>query len=166
MKRHTVAVVVASLTLLTACGSEPGTVAADADEPGSVTDGASQGTVAPTDAATGPTAGAATSAGEPSEGSAVLVASVGTPEDPEAFVISLTDESGEPVTSVPAGDYTIEVIDPAETHNFHLTGDSVDESTSVPETVETTWEVTLEEGEYTYTCDPHPRMTGTFTVTA
>jgi plastocyanin len=90
---------------------------------------------------------------------------VGTAEDPEAFEITLMDESGEKVTELPAGDYTIEVTDPAESHNFHLTGGSVDESTSVPETVETTWEVTLEPGEYTYRCDPHPPMTGSFTVT-
>ncbi len=50
-------------------------------------------------------------------------------------------------------------------HNFHLMGGAVDETTSVPETEEATWEVTLEAGEYTYKCDPHPPMTGTFTVT-
>jgi plastocyanin len=41
----------------------------------------------------------------------------------------------------------------------------VDESTAVPEEAETTFEVTLEAGEYTYKCDPHPPMTGSFTVT-
>jgi plastocyanin len=101
---------------------------------------------------------------EPTE-SSVLTGTVGTEEYPEAFEIALTDESGEPVTCLAAGDYTIEVSDPAEQHNFHLTGGSVDESTSVPETEETTWEVTLEAGEYTFKCDPHPPMTGTFTVT-
>ncbi|WNB86927.1 hypothetical protein [Cellulomonas sp. ATA003] len=69
------------------------------------------------------------------------------------------------MTSLPAGDYTIRVSDPATEHNFHLTGGSVDETTSVPELEETTWEVTLEPGEHTYTCDPHPAMTGTFDVT-
>lgn len=98
-------------------------------------------------------------------GTGVLIATVGTPEDPEAFEIALTHEDGEPVTSLPAGDYTIRVSDPATEHNFHLTGGSVDETTSVPELEETTWEVTLEPGEHTYTCDPHPAMTGTFDVT-
>ena len=108
-------------------------------------------------------AGAGDASCEPTE-STVLTGSVGTEEDPEAFEIALTDESGEPVTCLAAGDYTIEVSDPAQEHNFHLTGGSVDETTSVPETEETTWEVTLEPGEYTYKCDPHPPMTGSFTV--
>jgi plastocyanin len=90
---------------------------------------------------------------------------VGTEDDPDAFEITLTDESGEPVTELPAGDYTIEVSDPSAIHNFHLTGGSVDESTSVPEMEDTTFEVTLEPGDYTYKCDPHPPMTGSFTVT-
>lgn len=98
-------------------------------------------------------------------GSTVLIGMVGTAEDPEAFEITLTDASGAPITEIPAGDYTIEVTDPSTTHNFHLTGGSVDETTSVPEMETTTFEVTLEPGEYTYRCDPHPPMTGTFTVT-
>ncbi len=90
---------------------------------------------------------------------------MGTPEDPEAYEIRLLDSSGEPVTSLPAGDYTIEVSDPSTLHNFHLIGESVDKSTSVPELEETTFEVTLEPGEYSYVCDPHPNMSGSFTVT-
>ena len=39
------------------------------------------------------------------------------------------------------------------------------ESTTVEEVVDTTFEVTLEAGEYEYVCDPHPPMTGSFTVT-
>lgn len=104
---------------------------------------------------------AAGGGGEPT----VLIGMVGTAENPEAFEITLTDESGDPITEIPAGDYVIEVTDPATTHNFHLTGGSVDETTSVQEQEETTFEVTLEPGEYTYVCDPHPSMTGTFTVT-
>ncbi len=94
-----------------------------------------------------------------------LIGLVGTEEDPDAFEITLTDEAGEPVTELPAGDYIIEVNDLSEIHNFHLMGGSVDETTSVPEVVDTTFEITLEAGEYTYTCDPHPNMTGSFTVT-
>lgn len=94
-----------------------------------------------------------------------LIGRVGTEEDPDAFEITLTDEAGEPVTELPAGDYIVEVSDPSAMHNFHLTGGTVDETTSVPEVVDTTFEVTLEAGEYTYKCDPHPPMTGSFTVT-
>ena len=94
-----------------------------------------------------------------------LLATVGTEDDPDAFEIALTTEDGEPVENLPAGDYTIEVDDRSEIHNFHLVGGSVDETTSVPDVEKTTFEVTLEPGEYTYKCDPHPPMTGSFTVT-
>ena len=41
----------------------------------------------------------------------------------------------------------------------------MDESTAVDEVTETTFEVTLEAGEYTFVCDPHAsQMVGTFTV--
>ena len=41
----------------------------------------------------------------------------------------------------------------------------MEEETTVPEVTKTTWTVDLEAGEYTFKCDPHPRMIGTFTVT-
>ena len=152
--RSTMAAVVVSVALLSGCGSD--------DPAEDVADEASEA------------ASEATESAEPSDeesesgggsGSTVLLGSVGTADDPEAFEIALTTEDGEPVESLPAGDYTIEVDDPAATHNFHLVGGSVDETTSVPDTEQTTFEVTLEPGEYTYKCDPHPPMTGTFTVT-
>ena len=55
--------------------------------------------------------------------------------------------------------------DPSKIHNFKLTGTGVDEKTSVPEIADATWKVKLVAGTYTYTCGPHPKMTGTFTVT-
>ena len=42
---------------------------------------------------------------------------------------------------------------------------SVDEKTSVPDVVDTTFDVTLTAGDYTFQCDPHPPMKGSFTVT-
>ena len=33
-------------------------------------------------------------------------------------------------------------------------------STTVPETTEVTWKVTLQAGTYTFKCDPHPKMVG------
>ncbi|WP_298806016.1 hypothetical protein [uncultured Pseudokineococcus sp.] len=115
----------------------------------------------------------APSGGSSSEGGAatadasvpVLRASVGTPDDPEAYVISLVDADGQEVTELPAGDYVVEVDDPATSHNVHLEGPGVDESTTVPETTTTQWRVSLQPGDYVYRCDPHPSMVGELTVT-
>ena len=49
------------------------------------------------------------SGGAPASGTTVLTGTVGTPEDPDAFEIALLDDSGQPVTSLPAGDYTVTV---------------------------------------------------------
>ena len=154
MRRTALGLALASLALVTACSG-------DAEET------VESATAEASESATSATDDASESATESADGGAstVLIGTVGTPEDPEAFEIALTTEDGEPVTELPAGDYTIQVSDPAATHNFHLTGGSVDETTSVPEVEETTFEVTLEPGEYTYVCDPHPPMTGSFTVT-
>jgi plastocyanin len=94
-----------------------------------------------------------------------LLATVGTEDDPDAFEITLTDSAGEQVTELPAGDYSIVVNDLSEIHNFHLEGGDVDETTTVPETGETTWDVSLTAGDYTAICDPHPGMRLEFTVT-
>ena len=103
-------------------------------------------------------------AGSPPASATVLTASVGTPDDPDAYVISLVDADGEEVTELPAGDYVVEVEDPSTVHNVHLQGPGVDESTTVPETTTARWEVTLEPGDYEYVCDPHPSMVGELTV--
>ena len=108
----------------------------------------------------GPSAPPADAAPQVSAG-ATLRGSVGTPDSPEAFEIALTTEDGTPVEVVEAGSYTIVVSDPAQIHNFHLTGPGVDEETDVAGTGESTFQVTFEKGEYTYICDPHPSMSGT-----
>lgn len=113
---------------------------------------------------------AESSAAEPSESAAaggdnVLTGMVGSEEDPDAFVITLTDSSGEEVKTLPAGEYTIEVSDLSEIHNFHLQGEDVDETTTVPETGEKTFTVELTAGDYEAICDPHPSMVTEFTVT-
>lgn len=102
---------------------------------------------------------------EPPAGGGVLNAVVGGEDNPDEAIITLTDESGAAVTELPAGDYTINVRDQSAIHNFHLIGGSVDETTTVPEIADATWEVTLEAGDYTFKCDPHPPMIGEFTVT-
>ena len=106
---------------------------------------------------------AATSA--PAAGGNRLSGTVGTQAEPDAFTITLTDASGQPVSTVPAGDYTIVVNDLSKIHNWHLKGGAVDETTTVPEVGEKTFQVSLTAGSYTFVCDPHPRMVGELTVT-
>jgi len=83
----------------------------------------------------------------------------------DAFTITFTDEAGKPVTTLPAGSYQVSIKDTSKIHNFHLSGPGVDETTTVPEVKDVTWTVVLKAGTYTYICDPHPNMKGTFTVT-
>jgi len=90
-----------------------------------------------------------------------LQASVGP-----GFEISLKDSNGQDVTSLAAGTYTITVDDQSDIHNFHLTGEGVDESTDVGGTGMETWTVTLKAGSYHFQCDPHSSsMNGDFDVT-
>ena len=91
---------------------------------------------------------------------ATLLGSVGTEDSPEAFEIALTTQDGTEVDVVAAGTYTLVVDDPAQIHNFHLTGEGVDVDSGVSETGQQTFQVTFEPGEYTYVCDPHPSMSG------
>jgi len=146
MRTSALAVALVLLSLTAACGE-------DADEP--VDEAAA---VAETAAATP----SPSDAGEQQAG--VLTAVVGEPDDPDAFTITMTDQSGDPVGTLAPGTYEIRVSDLSTIHNFHLIGPGVEETTPVPEMVDTTWTVTLEEGEYTFTCDPHPPMKGAFTV--
>ena len=97
-----------------------------------------------------------------SAGGSELTASVGENDKP---VITMLDSAGAPVTSLKAGSYTVKVKDMSTRHDFHLTGPGVEEKTSIPETTEVTWTVTLAPGTYTFKCNPHAQMVGTFTVT-
>ena len=156
MKKVTAAAVVMLVALLGACG-EATTGATESETP--TTEGES-----PTEAS-GQSPSKKASSPPDREGEQVLTGTVGEAGDPEAFTITLTDSSGEPVTTLPAGEYQVEVSDLASIHNFHLTGPGVDETTTVPETGEVTWAVTLEPGSYTFICDPHPDMVGEVKVT-
>jgi plastocyanin len=151
MRKLAAACALATLTLAAGCGSD------DADTPAAAATSAA--------ATSNPSAAAAPSSTSSDGGATVLTGTVGTESDPNAFAISLTDSSGAKVTTLPAGDYTIEVHDPSAMHNFHLTGGSIDEKTGVGDVEDTTFEVTLTAGDYTFKCDPHPPMTGSFTVT-
>ena len=150
------------VSTLTACGGGPQEqtpVAAPASQQPS---GSASGS--PSGSASGSMSSEPATAGS-SVATKVLTGRVGEEGDAEAFTITLEDSSGNPVETLPAGNYQVKISDLATIHNFHLTGPGVDESTSVPETGDVTWDVTLERGSYTFVCDPHPGMKGTIEVT-
>ena len=78
--------------------------------------------------------------------------------------IGLNFADGTPVGSqdrvpptIPPGTYTINVVDDADIHNFHLTGPGVDQQTDVGGTSTPTWTVTFQPGStYRFQCDEHP----------
>jgi len=135
---------IALLLLVSACGSD--TATPTATEPSS----------SPT--TTSDSSGGAAAGSE-------LTGVVGTEGEADAFKITLMDSTGAPVTTLKAGDYTVKIKDLSKIHDFNLSGPGVAEKTSVPDVTEATWKVTFKAGTYTYKCDPHPNMTGTFTVT-
>jgi hypothetical protein len=81
-----------------------------------------------------------------------------------AFSIALRDANGVKVTHLDPGAYTITINDQSDLHNFHLKGPGVDEHTSVEGIGKTTWNVTFVDGLYTYNCDAHPNLKGSFRV--
>ena len=167
MRRIAFGVAVASLTLATGCSGNGGSTATAPSPTGqtgqTTSPAASTAPVSTAPASTAPasTASVGSASGTPN----VLTGTVGSKDNPDAFVISLADSSGKPVTTLPAGRYQVRVNDLSKIHNFHLKGAAVDDTTTVPEVTETTFDVALQPGQYTFICDPHPRMVGTFTVT-
>lgn len=164
--RTLAAAAIVTLTLATACGGGSETEPAAQDAQGTTP---TQTTALEASPSPEGTASPEVTAGPGGDGGGqTLIGRVGEEGDPEAFVITLMDESGQEVTSLPAGEYDIQISDPSVIHNFHLMGPGgLDESTTVPGTTETSWQVSLEEGDYTYECDPHSQsMIGEFTVTA
>jgi plastocyanin len=123
-------------------------------------DESSSGTTTDTETTTG-TTDTGTSTGTK------LIGTVGSTDDPDAFTITLTTEDGSEVTSLPAGDYTLEIDDLSTIHDFHLTGPGdVDVSSEVGETEDESYDVTLVAGTYDFVCDPHSSsMKGSFEVT-
>ena len=72
------------------------------------------------------------------------------------FTITLENDSGAAVTQIDPGAYELVVRDLSIDHNFHLAGPGVNEATSLEEIQTVTWNVTFQEGRYTYLCDLHP----------
>ena len=99
-----------------------------------------------------------------------LIATVGSPDDPDAYEISLTTEDGEKVTTVLAsGEYLLEFDDLV--HHPQLPSGvrgrtGVDLATEIAGTGERATAVMLQEPEaYIYFCDAHPaRMEVTFSI--
>jgi plastocyanin len=82
-----------------------------------------------------------------------------------SFTISLSTAGGAPVTRLDPGTYVIQVDDMSEEHNFHLRGPGVDRATEIGDVGTQQWTVTLQDGTYTFVCDPHQgEMRGSFTV--
>jgi plastocyanin len=94
----------------------------------------------------------------------VLNGTVGGGGDGNAFIITLTDANGQRITHLDTGTYDVNVDDMATIHNFHLSGPGVDQKTDVDTTGKVTWTVTFTDGTYTYVCDAHPSLQGSFTV--
>jgi len=80
------------------------------------------------------------------------------------FEISLHDAQGNRVTKLDPGTYVVRVEDKSDFHSFHLEGPGVDERTDTTFTGTVEWTVTFRDGRYTYHCDPHPSLAGSFTV--
>jgi hypothetical protein len=110
--------------------------------------------------ASAPPASAATGSSSASAGTSLT----GTVGEGDARVITLVNSTGAPVAALRAGTYNVTIKDESSMHNFHLTGPSIDLSTTVPEVTTTIWPVALKAGTYTYRCDVHPEMQGTFNV--
>jgi plastocyanin len=83
----------------------------------------------------------------------------------DAFSISLSDPSGNAISNLAAGTYSLSIKDESSIHDFHLTGAGVDRATGVGTTGTTTFSVTFKPGKYSFVCDPHASsMHGEFTV--
>lgn len=68
-------------------------------------------------------------------------------------------------TSVPAGRYKFVVRDETSSHNWHITGPSVDKKTTVSGTGRVVWRLRLAQGTFEIVCDIHPgTMHKTLTV--
>jgi hypothetical protein len=98
----------------------------------------------------------------------VLDAIVGTND---AFEITLNDASGEKVSVLAPGTYTVVVHDRSRIHNFHLasnTDPTVDFRTDLDFVGDQSFTVTFHDGtRYAYACEPHwQTMNGSFFVTS
>jgi hypothetical protein len=78
--------------------------------------------------------------------------------------IALFFADGRRVDRLAPGTYSIQIHDLSASHNFHLTGPGVDQSTEVADIVHPIWRVTVTAGTYRFKCDVHAAMKGSFVV--
>lgn len=105
---------------------------------------------------------AAGSAGASRADNPVLTGDVGSGD---SFTISLHGPDGAPVKNLDPGTYTLIARDHSSLHSFHLFGPGgVDVATDIEGIGTSTFTVALVKGTYTFVCDAHPSMKGTFTV--
>ena len=80
----------------------------------------------------------------------------------DAGAIGLVRADGTAVTNLAPGTYSLRVVDSSSVHDFNLFGTGA----VTPVTGEGTFDftVTLAAGEYTYRCDVHSYINGSFTV--
>jgi hypothetical protein len=88
----------------------------------------------------------------------------GTVGKNDAFTISLSDDQGQDISNLAAGSYPLTVHDDSGIHNFHLTGSGVDVKTDIQKAGVKTFTINVKPGTYTFVCDIHPQMKGSFTV--
>ncbi len=83
----------------------------------------------------------------------------------DSFAIQLKDSSGQPVSHLDPGTYTLLIHDRSSFHNFHLSGPGVNVATDIESTGDATFTITLTDGTYFFQCDAHAgQMNGKFTV--
>jgi len=116
--------------------------------------------------ATATACGGSSSGGAPAGGGPVQhpTALDGTVGKNDAFTISLTDDAGTDITNLAAGTYKLTVHDDSGIHNFHITGSGVDDKTDIQAAQVKTFTINVKPGTYTFVCDIHPSMKGTFKV--
>jgi hypothetical protein len=110
--------------------------------------------------------GGSSSGGQPAGGGPLQHpnALVGTVGKNNAFTISLTDDAGTAISNLAAGTYKLTVHDDSSIHNFHITGSGVDDKTEVGKTEVQTFTINVKPGTYSFVCDIHPSMNGSFKV--
>jgi plastocyanin len=89
---------------------------------------------------------------------------IGTVGKNDANVIALEDASGQKLTKLDPGTYTLLVHDFSDLHNFHLRGPGVDANSGVAFIGDKTFTITVTDGRYSYVCDEHDGMAGSFIV--